>query len=299
MVSIIIPSYNSANTLPRLIKSLISQQPKDLKYEIIVVDNGSTDQTAERLKNFPVSYYYEKVPSSYKARNKGARMANGDIFAFVDSDVYVDPKWLRAGIDSLETAEISLSKIEAQSSEHKTLFLFDSIILNPYRELKFKRDGDGFVGIFFCKKSVFDSIGGFDESLISGGDTIFGLKAKELGYRIKFETNAIVYHPVDGFKKRLAKSYRLAFGGMAKNQFKKKHRDNNVKNNRLFNLLSNQKRIINDHWILIKDKREAYEISFYKQLLLFITAIFFQIIGNGAVILNQILNLDKKKIARW
>jgi len=276
----------------------LDQDFKNENYEIIVVDNGSTDQSAAIIKRFPVFYCYEEEPSSYMARNRGASLAKGNILAFVDSDVVVDFKWLMAGIDCLQTSEIALSKIETLNSNNKILYLLDSIILNPYRELKFKRDNSGFIGIFFCKKSAFNAIGGFDESLISGGDTIFGLSAKNLGYRIKFANNAIVYHPVDGFKKRIAKSYRLAFGGEAKSRFQKKQNQKSRKNKVLESLV-NQKIIIIDYWSLIQNARSINKISIIEQYLLIIISIVLQFTGFAAIILNRILRLNKKRIARW
>ena len=83
--SVIIPSYNRAGTLVRAIESVLHQTLPAI--EIILVDDGSTDQTRQLVGTFAkVTYYYQKNKGVSAARNKGAEMAKGNWLIFLDSD---------------------------------------------------------------------------------------------------------------------------------------------------------------------------------------------------------------------
>ncbi len=88
VVSVIIPTYNSAKYIKSAINSILSQTYKD--FEIIVVDDGSTDSTKEVLKNYiktnKIKYIYQKKKNQASARNKGVGYSKGEFIAFLDSD---------------------------------------------------------------------------------------------------------------------------------------------------------------------------------------------------------------------
>ena len=91
-VSVIVPVLNSEKTIERCITSLLDQDYPMDKYEIIFVDNGSTDHTLKILNNFNknIKILKEPIESSYRARNKGIMNTKGDIIAFTDSDCVAD-----------------------------------------------------------------------------------------------------------------------------------------------------------------------------------------------------------------
>lgn len=92
-VSFVIPALNAAATLAALLRS-IKAQVTDLTYEIIVVDNGSTDGTADLARALGAQVCSETVPGAGAARNAGAAVARGEYLAFVDSDVELHFAWL-------------------------------------------------------------------------------------------------------------------------------------------------------------------------------------------------------------
>ena len=98
MISFIIPSYNSANTIKRAIDSILSQNT-DLEYEIIVVDDGSTDNTDKVIKCYDnderIKYYKKDNSGVADTRNYGVKMATGDYIIFVDSDDYTSKNLLK------------------------------------------------------------------------------------------------------------------------------------------------------------------------------------------------------------
>ena len=98
MISFIIPSYNSAVTIKRAIDSIL-RQTTSLKYEIIVVDDGSTDNTEEIMKDYEknekVKYYKKENSGVADTRNYGVLKSSGDYIIFVDSDDYVSENLLK------------------------------------------------------------------------------------------------------------------------------------------------------------------------------------------------------------
>ena len=83
-ISVIIPTYNRADLVQRAIKSVLNQTKKP--NEIIVVDDGSTDNTKQILKNYPVKILYQKNKGVSSARNIGIKNAKYEFIAFLDSD---------------------------------------------------------------------------------------------------------------------------------------------------------------------------------------------------------------------
>ena len=85
MISVIIPAYNAAPHLKGALKSLQNQTFQD--FEVIVVDDGSTDNSKEIIKRFAnVKYCYQTNQGESAARNKGMSLAKGEYFAFLDAD---------------------------------------------------------------------------------------------------------------------------------------------------------------------------------------------------------------------
>jgi len=103
MFSIIIPTFNRSAALERTLKSLITVDGQGKNYEILVVNNGSTDGTSATIKKFqstvsklPYRFLNEPTPGLLSARHRGAIDSSGDICIFIDDDAHPDPGWLDA-----------------------------------------------------------------------------------------------------------------------------------------------------------------------------------------------------------
>jgi glycosyltransferase involved in cell wall biosynthesis len=98
-VSVVIGTYNRCRRLAAALESLIEQESKDVRFEVIVVDNNSTDNTREVVESFqqskiPVRYIFEPHQGISHARNAGIIQAGSPIVAFTDDDVRVAPDWV-------------------------------------------------------------------------------------------------------------------------------------------------------------------------------------------------------------
>ncbi|MBT4191965.1 MAG: glycosyltransferase family 2 protein, partial [Candidatus Diapherotrites archaeon] len=94
--SVIIPTYNAEKIIKPVINALLSQQTKKT-FEIIVVDDGSSDETAQevkKIKSKKLVYLHQKNTGPAKARNAGAKCAKGKIILFIDSDCVAEKAWL-------------------------------------------------------------------------------------------------------------------------------------------------------------------------------------------------------------
>ncbi len=106
-VSIVIPAYNASRTIRDCLDSILQQDyPRD-RFEVIIVDNGSKDDTPEIVKRYPVKLAYErKLQGPHAATNTGIREAQGDILVFTDSDCIAKQGWLRAMVKPFEDENI-------------------------------------------------------------------------------------------------------------------------------------------------------------------------------------------------
>src|SRR5687767_5541436 len=94
-ISIIIPTFNRAHLLARAIQSVISQTSSE--WELIIVDDGSTDNTKLLVKDFlgdKIRYFYQENHGANRARNLGAKNAAGPFLSFLDSDDELFPNWV-------------------------------------------------------------------------------------------------------------------------------------------------------------------------------------------------------------
>jgi glycosyltransferase involved in cell wall biosynthesis len=93
-ISVVIPAFNEEALIPRCLTALLNQTEKP--FEIIVIDNNSTDKTVEIVKKFPVKIITEKKQGISYARNAGFALATGDVLARIDADTIVPENWIES-----------------------------------------------------------------------------------------------------------------------------------------------------------------------------------------------------------
>lgn len=173
-ISVIIPAYNVQEYIRRSIESVLCQEIKP--FEVIVIDDGSTDNTAKIIKEYPnIIYYYKENGGEPTARNLGIQKAKGDWIAWLDSDDEWLPnhlenfkkvlikspflKWYGAPINSFNSSNGKIIEKYHKSKKNK---LIDNSYFKDYMSAIppyafFSSD------TFVIKKSVFDKVGYFDE----------------------------------------------------------------------------------------------------------------------------------------
>lgn len=196
-VSVIIPAYNSAETISAGIKAILDGSWQDL--ELIIVDDGSTDATASVVQSFPrVKYVFQTNAGPASARNHGARLAAGEILFFTDSDCVPESDWVRKMLDGFSGPEVSV--VAGSYGIANPGSLLANIIQNEisYRHQRLMPEYPRAFGSynFAVRTSVFRQVGGFNETYrrASGEDNDLSYKILGAGGRIRFLNAARVCH---------------------------------------------------------------------------------------------------------
>ena len=198
-VSIIVPVYNASITLSLCLESILKLDYPSDRHELIVVDNGSKDETPEIAQKFGARVLYEtSKQSSYAARNKGIIEAKGQLLAFTDSDCVVTPGWLKHLIQYWDDTSIGCFAGEVEAYKPETLlekFADRSGILRQNVTLKCPYLPYTQTANSAYRSEVFEKIGLFNAELVSGGDADISWRMqREMGLQIKFIPDALVYH---------------------------------------------------------------------------------------------------------
>ena len=214
MISIVIPTYNSSRFMPALLESIFTQTIEDM--EVIIVDDCSTDNTIEVLKNYPVRIVQmEKNGGPARARNRGVREAKGDIIFFLDSDVIVMDGTVREVMEYFHRSDSAQCVIGVCTTEPLNKgFVPRYMAMFEYIHLLGARDNRVSVFAPRCgaiKKDLFLKVGGYDESY-KGAD----VEDFELARRIN-KTDSIILNP----NMRVRHQFVNNFGEAVKNYFKR------------------------------------------------------------------------------
>lgn len=243
-ISVIICTYNRSYSLDRVLGQLAEQRPPiGLAWEIVVVDNNSTDDTpdvvrrfAQQHPNLDVRYVFEPSQGLSFARNRAVREAKGEMIAFTDDDVFLDAGWVGAIAEVLPREEFIGfgGKVIPQVPPDLPCWLVlkgrfalnrGGVIVshNPgdvEREYTGKASRPVGANLFF-RRSAFEQFGLFRTDLGKSGDAVFFGEDVEFtarleagGARLLYVPTAVVYHPVDSTRltKRVFRQYYYQIG---------------------------------------------------------------------------------------
>jgi glycosyltransferase involved in cell wall biosynthesis len=214
----VVPAWNRPEDIRRCLAGLAAQTLPAEAFEIIVVDNGSTDETPEVARSVPgVTVLIESRPGSYAARNTGLAAARGRYVAFTDSDCTPDPRWLEAALTAAEAGPPGLVAgrvaFEAPgpqgmsaSEAFERAFGFD--------QEKNVRNGVAATANWLVERELVAGLGGFRADLKSGGDFELARRIGATGHPIRYAADAVVYHPARVTFAELSAKARRVTGGV-------------------------------------------------------------------------------------
>jgi glycosyltransferase involved in cell wall biosynthesis len=188
-LSVIIPTYNEEQDIVDCVASLSKQSYKD--FEIIVVDDGSTDKTVELIKN--VQIYKQRHQGPALARNLGAKHAKGDVLVFVDADMTFDRKFLQMLTAPIKAghAKGTFSRDEYVENWGNVWARCWNINLNLPSKRRLPKNYPSTQKVFRAiLKKEFDKVGGFSK----GGYTDDYTLSDKLGYKAVAASHAFFYH---------------------------------------------------------------------------------------------------------
>jgi glycosyltransferase involved in cell wall biosynthesis len=227
-ITVVLGTYNRAASLQTTLETFTSLRiPSGLSWELIVVDNNSTDNTravverAARDAKFCIRYIFERTQGRSAALNTGIAAAQGEIVAFTDDDVLLHIEWISAlkqAFDKFDCAAIA-GRIVPVWNHPKPQWLEmegQQAVVNfelgeEYKEIGFAPMGANSA----FRKEVFSRHGVFrldlgvsgSEHTITCDDTEFGDRLIRAGEKVVYSPDAIIFHPVD--PKRTTKKYFL------------------------------------------------------------------------------------------
>lgn len=180
-VSVVIPAYNEAEVLPGLLSSL-APVIGNSEWEVWVVDNGSTDRTAEVAREAGASVVAISKASPGCGRNVGAAVASGKILAFLDADVVVTTTWLA----ELQRISVNMEQGGVLTGDVYDIRSEPSWIEQCWFGSMYRRGIRKYIngGNLVIAREDFVKLGGFNESLVSGEDVEFCERAGALGLQI-------------------------------------------------------------------------------------------------------------------
>jgi glycosyltransferase involved in cell wall biosynthesis len=214
-VTVIVPARDAADTLPACLDALAAQSIEE-PFEVLVVDDGSSDGTPELAERSALAPRVVRLPGGGgpgAARAAGAALASGDALAFTDADCVPAPGWLAAGLAALRDADLVQGRTLPPPGTR----------VGPWdRHLAVTAEWGLYESAnLFVRRDLYERIGGFGpgiegppESFRLGGrsgatspkhlgeDVIFGWTARRAGARTAFSDDALVYHAV--FPRRAA-----------------------------------------------------------------------------------------------
>ena len=231
-ISVVICTHNRAGVILEGLQSTVDQSLSADRYEVLVVDNCSTDQTAEVLECFSREYgnvrvVHESVLGLSAARNRGIQEAKGDIIAFLDDDAVADRRWLESLLSAFEEVpeavavggpiDLGFPGEAPDWLPSQAMACYGHFDLGDHR----RKTGDLLGCNMSFYRSTLISIGGFDrrlgrmgESLLSGEESDIFLRLAEGKYGSSvYEPNARVVHRVGQERLTLGWLLRRSWAG--------------------------------------------------------------------------------------
>jgi lipopolysaccharide/colanic/teichoic acid biosynthesis glycosyltransferase/glycosyltransferase involved in cell wall biosynthesis len=202
MISVVVPAYNAADTVEGCLNALLSQSmPRD-QYEIVVVDDGSLDRTAEVIASFAgqgVRLVQQKNQGAASARNAGAAVAQGDLLLLTDSDCEPVPTWMEEFARAFADPEVMGAKGTLLTHQRGLVPRFMQVEYEDRYDRYAGRERIDFIdtGSAAYRRAVFLENGGFDTSVRFVEDQEFSFRLAEKGYKLVFVPKAQVYHRHD------------------------------------------------------------------------------------------------------
>lgn len=217
IVSVIIPVYRDWERLSLCLEALSRQTLGRERIEIIVANNEPEPRTAPGPLPPNARLIHEPKPGSYAARNSALQIAAGQVVAFTDSDCVPEPQWLERALAIIAerpgtrvTGPVTIFR-EPDTSQWAFVYEYHTA---------FKQKAQAALGRcatanLIVSRSVFDTVGAFNEALASGGDTEWGERAHRAGVPILYDEAVAVGHPARRTLKEIMKKRRRLAGSIA------------------------------------------------------------------------------------
>lgn len=204
-ISVVVPAYNEEKEIGKTLTAIRNQTIKDI--ELIVVDNNSTDKTAEIARSFHAKVIHETIKGAVFAYDAGMKQASGEIVVNIDADSIPEEKWLEKILNNFEKEQIiAVTGTGLVATKHTIRDAIINALFVFFLGFNFfigKPHINGFN--FAVKKEYFLKAGGMNTNFLMSFEVDFGLRLAKFG-KIKFDKNLLVTTSTRRWHKGLLKT---------------------------------------------------------------------------------------------
>lgn len=194
-ISVIVPVRNGASSIDALMRSLAGQTLPRERFEVIVVDNDSTDATAQIAAAHDARVVCEPIANRSRARNRGVAAATTRLYAFTDVDCVATPEWLAQLLRSADQAPLVAGEVRLRVGDRPNAVERFEALWRFGQEAWVTQQGWAATANLLVHADAFDAIGGFDPTWRHiGEDADFCLRARAAGHALDYCSEAIVEH---------------------------------------------------------------------------------------------------------
>ena len=197
LVSIVVPVRNGEGFIGDCLASVLAARYAVDRREILVVDNGSADSTAEIVKGHPITYLFEPEIGPSPARNRGIEASSGEIVAFLDADCVVTKGWLEELVAPFAAPDVwsvagEILSYPPETRAQRYLAMRKARWQKPAVESEWWPFAVT-ANVAF-RRETFDRVGYFDPMLIRAQDKDFGRRFLSTGLKMEYSPKAVVFH---------------------------------------------------------------------------------------------------------
>jgi GT2 family glycosyltransferase len=209
-VSVVVPHLDDYDNLDACLTLLAAQSFPGDRMEIVVADNGSSRgiEAVRRIVGARGRVIEVAERGAGPARNAGVRASRGEAIAFIDSDCRPDRRWLEEGLAELKLADFVGGRVDVLVEDPRRMTAaeaFESVF--AFRNERYvEKLAFTVTASMFVRRSVFDAVGGFVNGVPEDKD--WCVRARRLGYRIRFAPNSITGHPARRTMPELKRKWR-------------------------------------------------------------------------------------------